>query len=100
MNLAEDEADAIGQVRRFLSYLPSSVWEAPPEVTPDDDPDRRAGSLLSVVPQDRRRTYDPYEIVGAVVDKGLPGLRWAGRSDGRVSPPQERQSRRDTCAAA
>ncbi len=70
MNLAEDEADAIGQVRRFLSHLPSSVWEAPPEVTPDDDPDRRAESLLSAVPQDRRRTYDPYEIVGAVVDEG------------------------------
>ena len=70
MNLAEDEADAIGQVRRFLSYLPSSVWEAPPESTSDDDPDRRAESLLSVVPQDRRRTYDPHEIVGAVVDDG------------------------------
>lgn len=69
MNLAEDEADAIGQVRRFLSYLPSSVWEAQPEHTPDDDPDRRAESLLSVVPQDRRRTYDPYEIVRAVVDE-------------------------------
>ena len=70
MNLAEDEADAIGQVRRFLSYLPSSVWEAPPEQTPDDDPERRAESLLSAVPQDRRRTYDPHEIVGAVVDEG------------------------------
>ncbi|MCE2557362.1 MAG: hypothetical protein J4F98_01760, partial [Acidobacteria bacterium] len=70
MNLAEDEADAISQVRRFLSYLPSSVWEAPPERTSDDDPDRRAESLLSVVPQDRRRTYDPHEIVRAVVDEG------------------------------
>ncbi len=70
MNLAEDEADAISQVRRFLSYLPSSVWAAPPERTPDDDSDRRAESLLSVVPQDRRRTYDPHAIIEAVVDEG------------------------------
>ncbi|MEX2326584.1 MAG: carboxyl transferase domain-containing protein, partial [Pseudomonadales bacterium] len=30
MNLADSEEDAIRQVRRFLSYLPSNVWEAPP----------------------------------------------------------------------
>ena len=29
-NLAVDEADALGQVRRFLSYLPSNVFEAAP----------------------------------------------------------------------
>ena len=44
MNLAEDEADAIGQARRFLSYLPSSVWEAPPEQTPE----RRSGPARRV----------------------------------------------------
>lgn len=70
MNLAEDEADAIRQVRRFLSYLPSSVWEAPPRSAPSDDPERRDEALLSVVPQDRRKTYDPYRIVEAVVDEG------------------------------
>ena len=29
-NEAADEDDALGQLRRFLSYLPTSVWEAPP----------------------------------------------------------------------
>jgi len=70
MNLAEDEPDAISQARRFLSYLPSSVWEAPPRAEPTDDPERREESLLSAVPQDRRATYDPYKIVEAVVDNG------------------------------
>src|SRR5512143_2233896 len=40
-NLAETEKDAIAQVRRFLSYLPSSVYEAPPVIACDDPADRR-----------------------------------------------------------
>ena len=28
-NLAETEADAFGQIGKFLSYLPSNVWEQP-----------------------------------------------------------------------
>jgi len=29
-NTAEDEEDALTQAKRFLSYLPSNVWEMPP----------------------------------------------------------------------
>jgi len=29
-NLADDEDDAIAQMRRFLSYMPQNVWEMPP----------------------------------------------------------------------
>ena len=68
MNLAESEADAISQIRRFLSYLPTSVWEIPPVITPKDDPDRREESLLSVVPKDRRKIYEPRNVIHAVVD--------------------------------
>ena len=69
MNLAEDEAHAIGQIRRFLSYLPASVWEAPPVVELDDQPDRREESLISAVPRNRRRIYDPRLILDAVLDQ-------------------------------
>ena len=68
MNLAESEADAVSQIRRFLSYLPTSVWEIPPVITPKDDPDRREESLLSVVPKDRRKIYEPRDVIHAVVD--------------------------------
>lgn len=68
MNLADSEADAIEQVRHFLSYLPSSVWEAPPYIEPDDDPLRREESLISIVPKDRRKIYDPRKILDAVLD--------------------------------
>lgn len=68
-NLAEDEADAYRMIRRFLSYLPSNVWEPAPRVKPEDDPNRREESLLSVVPRDRRYPYDAHKIIDAVVDR-------------------------------
>ena len=70
MNLAEDEADALAQVRRFLSYLPANVYEAPPVVEATDDPRRRDESLLSAVPRERRRIYEPRKILDTVLDRG------------------------------
>lgn len=67
-NLATDEADAIAQVRQFLSYLPSSVDEMAPRVEPTDPVDRREEMLASVVPRDPRRGFDPRRIIRAVVD--------------------------------
>ena len=67
-NLAETEEDAFNQIRQFLSYLPSSVWEMPPYVEPTDDRDRRDEGLLSVLPRNKRRPYDPYQIMKHVMD--------------------------------
>ncbi|MCB1550024.1 MAG: methylmalonyl-CoA carboxyltransferase [Hyphomicrobiaceae bacterium] len=69
-NEAVDEADAFAQSRRFLSYLPRNVYQAPP-VTPADDPlDRVEDWLKDAIPHNRRRVYDPRKIVEAVLDKG------------------------------
>ena len=65
-----DEDDALAQVRRFLSYMPSSVDELPPRVTTDDPPDRRDESLLGAVPRSARRTFEPRAIIESVVDHG------------------------------
>jgi acetyl-CoA carboxylase carboxyltransferase component len=68
-NVADDEDDALGQLKRFLSYLPSNVWEAPPEVDASDPPDRREEELLSLVPRDRRQPYKMRRILDAVFDR-------------------------------
>jgi acetyl-CoA carboxylase carboxyltransferase component len=68
-NLAESEQDAFAMIRRFLGYLPSSVWELPPRGVTDDEPGRREESLLSVIPRDRRRAYEAHKIVSAIVDR-------------------------------
>lgn len=69
-NVAEDEADALRQIRTFLSYLPANVWELPPRVTPADDPNRREDALRTAIPRDRRRPYNARRVINAVVDQG------------------------------
>jgi len=68
-NVAEDEADAFSQIRRFLSYLPSNVWQLAPRAEPKDDPNRRDEELLSFIPRDRHIVYDIYKLIETVVDK-------------------------------
>ena len=69
-NPAESEADAIDQVKRFLSYLPDNVYEMPPRGDTSDDPNRRDERLLSLIPRDIRKTYDPYVMIEGVFDAG------------------------------
>jgi len=69
-NLATDEADALAQCRRFLSYLPSSVFELPPRHEPTDDPERRDDALLGIVPRDPRKIFPARKLIEHVVDRG------------------------------
>jgi acetyl-CoA carboxylase carboxyltransferase component len=64
------EEEALERVRRFLSYLPSNVFELPPRGEANDDPARRDEWLLSAVPRDSRTVYKIRPIVEALVDKG------------------------------
>jgi acetyl-CoA carboxylase carboxyltransferase component len=68
-NLAETEEEAFEMARRFLGYLPQNVWELPPRAEPIDDPGRRDEELLSVIPRERRRGYDPRAILEHVLDR-------------------------------
>ena len=68
-NEVASEDDAFEQIRRFLSFLPSSVYESPPRVEPYDDPERRDEALLSIVPRDRRKTYDMRKILALTLDR-------------------------------
>jgi acetyl-CoA carboxylase carboxyltransferase component len=69
-NEVESEEEAFDQIRQFLSYLPSSVWEVPPLVEPEDDPERREEALLSIVPKNRKKVYDMRRILDLVLDVG------------------------------
>lgn len=69
-NAVESEVECFAMIRRFLSYLPQSVYEAPPVVKCIDPVERREPGLLSIVPRDRRRPYDMRRIIDMVVDKG------------------------------
>jgi acetyl-CoA carboxylase carboxyltransferase component len=68
-NLAQSEADAVAQTRRFLSYLPSSVYEAPPRTPADDPADRREEELFTLVPRKRTATFDMRRAIRLMADK-------------------------------
>src|SRR5215218_1509481 len=68
-NLAESDEDALVQIRRFLSYLPSNVFKLPPRGV-SQAPRRDATSLRDAVPTNRRRAFDPRPILEAAVDDG------------------------------
>ncbi|MDA0353614.1 MAG: methylmalonyl-CoA carboxyltransferase [Chloroflexi bacterium] len=81
-NVAEDEQDAFQQVCRFLSYLPSNVYQLPPISACDDPPDRRAGELLDVIPRERNRPQNSRRMIELIVDEGtfFEMGRYFGRS--------------------
>ena len=68
-NLAEDEEQAFEMTRRFLSYLPSSVHEAPPRTDPTDDPARREEELAWIVPRRRTTTFDMRRAIELMADR-------------------------------
>jgi acetyl-CoA carboxylase carboxyltransferase component len=69
-NKATDDHDAITQIRRYLSYMPTNAYQYPPYVAPDDSPDRRDDELAVIIPANRRRPYDMMKIIERVVDRG------------------------------
>lgn len=65
----DSEGDAFELVRRFLSYLPSSVQELPKRTTSTDKVNRKDEKLLSIVPKDGTTPYKPRQIIDSCVDK-------------------------------
>lgn len=68
--VADDEPDALARIRRFLGYLPSSVWDHAPRVVCEDPVDRCEERLLSIVPRNRRQAFNVRRVVEDVVDAG------------------------------
>ncbi|MET0460630.1 MAG: carboxyl transferase domain-containing protein, partial [Ilumatobacteraceae bacterium] len=80
-NLAESEDEAVAMTKAFLSYLPSSVFEAPPvrPSDPADPPDRREEELLTLIPRKRTTTFDIRRGIELMADHGSffeIGARW------------------------
>lgn len=66
----DTEEEAFACARRFLSYLPSSVYELPPSVPCTDNPERSDEALMNAVPRNRKQVYKVRPIIESVVDKG------------------------------
>lgn len=69
-NVATDESECFAMIRRYLSYMPTNVWELPPAVSSDDPADRCEDALRSIVPKNRRHPYDMKRLIALLVDRG------------------------------
>jgi acetyl-CoA carboxylase carboxyltransferase component len=65
--LAADEPDALGAVRRFLSYLPAN-WECPPPAAAARAAEQ--ADLRALVPVSERQAFDMRRYVAGLVDEG------------------------------
>ena len=66
----DTEEEAFACARRFLSYLPSSVYELPPTLRCTDNPERSDEALMNAVPRNRKQVYKVRPIIESVVDRG------------------------------
>ncbi|MGW4365818.1 acyl-CoA carboxylase subunit beta [Nocardia takedensis] len=72
-NVAETDEDVLDEIRRYLSYFPSSAWSYPPVYLPDDTTGPRpTPELLNIISRDNRATYD----MRAVLDTVFDGADW------------------------
>lgn len=67
-NAASDERGALAQIRQFLSYMPSHVWELAPVTACEDPVERSEDALLDIVPRERRRAFDMRRVLLLILD--------------------------------
>ena len=67
---AENEQEAIGTIKRLLSFIPQNNMEEAP-VRPTDDPvNRTEDSLNEIIPDNPNKAYDMYGVIRSIVDDG------------------------------
>ena len=68
-NVASSEEDAFLQIQTFLSFFPQNKYELPARIECDDPIERQEEELISIIPKDRKRSYEMRDIVNLVFDK-------------------------------
>jgi acetyl-CoA carboxylase carboxyltransferase component len=66
----ENDADAIEQIKRLLSFLPSNNMEDPPLTSTGDNPKRGDAALNAIIPDNPNQGYDMKQVIGSIVDNG------------------------------
>ena len=67
---AEDGEEAIKIIRKLFSFIPQNNLEEAPLVECTDPIDRLEDSLNEIIPDNPNKSYDMYEVIGAIIDNG------------------------------
>ncbi|OBI05098.1 acetyl-CoA carboxylase carboxyltransferase subunit [Mycolicibacter heraklionensis] len=69
-NFGADDETVLDDIRRYLSYFPSSAWSYPTALAPDATAQSRpTPELLDIVSRDNRRVYDMRSVLDVVFDR-------------------------------
>ena len=68
--VSDSDEDALGLIRRLLTYLPQNNLDEVPRGDTADDPRRMDPSLDTIVPVDPNRPYDMRDVIARIVDRG------------------------------
>ena len=89
----DTDEEAMDEIRRFLSYMPSHNMEAPPVVPVAADAAQDQRPILDVLPERRAQVYDMRKIIRILVDRdsyfelkprfGRPAVTALARLNGR-----------------
>lgn len=66
----EDGEEALGLIRKLISFIPQNNMEETPLVPCSDPIDRLEDKLNNIVPDSAKKSYDMYEVIGAIIDNG------------------------------
>lgn len=66
----DTDAEAMQEIRAFLSYMPSHNMEVPPSREPAPDAGQDQEAILDILPEKRTQVYDMRKIVEILVDRG------------------------------
>jgi acetyl-CoA carboxylase carboxyltransferase component len=76
----DNDEQAIEEIKRLLSYLPSSNDEKPPDTAPAEAPANAGETLNNVLPEQANKTYNMKDVIKSIVDDGEfmePSRQWA-----------------------
>ncbi|MCF7802010.1 MAG: acyl-CoA carboxylase subunit beta [Candidatus Marinimicrobia bacterium] len=68
--VAENEIEALEQIKTLLSFIPQNNLEDPPVIDCDDPIDRADEELDSLVPVNPNKPYDIKDVIERVIDHG------------------------------
>jgi acetyl-CoA carboxylase carboxyltransferase component len=66
---AESEVAALRLTKHLLAYLPQNNNEDPPQIAPDDAPDRMEAALDALIPVNENTPYDVRDVLDLVFDR-------------------------------
>ena len=67
--VVESDEEAIATIKHFLSYMPSHCNELPPIATVPAGSDEGPARIASILPANRKRSYDVRKIIHCIADK-------------------------------